>query len=50
MKGYDYEQSADVFAVGFQEIIDLNASNIVKARYMSVFWGDSFMCLFVLNA
>ena len=29
--GYDYEKPVDIFAIGFEEIVDLNASNIMKA-------------------
>lgn len=29
--GYDYDKPVDIFAVGFEEIVDLNASNIMKA-------------------
>jgi hypothetical protein len=32
MVGYDYDAPIDIFAVGFEEIVDLNASNIMKAR------------------
>ena len=30
--GVDYEKPVDIFAVGFEEIVDLNASNIMSAR------------------
>lgn len=33
--GYDYDKPVDIFAVGFEEIVDLNASNIMKARYLN---------------
>jgi hypothetical protein len=29
----DHRLPADIYAVGFQEIVDLNASNIMAARY-----------------
>lgn len=32
VEGYDYSKPVDIFAVGFEEIVDLNASNIMKAR------------------
>ena len=28
----DYSTPSDIFAVGFEEIVDLNAGNIVSAR------------------
>jgi len=28
----DFSVPVDIFAIGFQEIVDLNASNIVSAR------------------
>nr|KAG5702900.1 hypothetical protein BaRGS_034673 [Batillaria attramentaria] len=31
VEGYDYDTPVDIFAVGFEEIVDLNASNIMKA-------------------
>ena len=30
--GVDFEKPVDVYAIGFEEIVDLNASNIVSAR------------------
>ena len=36
LAGYDYDKPVDIFAVGFEEIVDLNASNIMKARWESV--------------
>ena len=30
--GIDFEEPIDIFALGFQEMVDLNASNIVSAR------------------
>ncbi len=30
----DTGRPADIYAVGFQEIVDLNASNIMAARYI----------------
>ncbi|KAK7099032.1 synaptojanin-1-like [Littorina saxatilis] len=35
--GYDYEKPIDIFAVGFEEIVDLNASNIMKASTTNAF-------------
>lgn len=29
------DKISDIFAIGFEEIVDLNASNIMAARYMS---------------
>lgn len=31
-EGADFDKPVDIFAVGFEEIVDLNASNIVSAR------------------
>ncbi|KAL8579225.1 hypothetical protein ACOMHN_010809 [Nucella lapillus] len=31
LAGCDYDKPVDIFAVGFEEIVDLNASNIMKA-------------------
>jgi hypothetical protein len=31
--GVDYDVPVDICAIGFEEIVDLNASNIVSARY-----------------
>lgn len=28
----DFSEPVDIFALGFEEIVDLNASNIVSAR------------------
>lgn len=28
----DFDEPVDIFALGFEEIVDLNASNIVSAR------------------
>lgn len=28
----NWEKPIDIFAIGFEEIVDLNASNIMKAR------------------
>lgn len=28
----DYDQPSDIYAIGFEEIVDLNASNIMSAR------------------
>lgn len=28
------EKMSDIFAIGFEEIVDLNASNIMAARYI----------------
>ena len=30
--GKDYSQPVDIYAIGFQEIVDLNASNIMSAE------------------
>lgn len=30
-------QPADIFAIGFQEMVELNAGNIVSARYIAQF-------------
>lgn len=34
----NWEKPIDIFAIGFEEIVDLNASNIMKARYLSFKW------------
>ena len=30
----DYSKPVDIFAIGFEEMVDLNASNIMSARYI----------------
>ena len=30
----DFDVPTDVFAIGFEEMVDLNASNIMSARYI----------------
>ena len=30
----DWEQPCDIYALGFEEMVDLNASNIMSARYV----------------
>ena len=32
VEGTDFEKPVDIFCVGFEEIVDLNASNIMSAR------------------
>ena len=32
----DYEKPSDIYAIGFEEIVDLNASNIMSARYFII--------------
>lgn len=29
----DYSQPTDIYAIGFEELVDLNASNIVSTRW-----------------
>jgi len=28
----DYDKPVDIYAIGFEEIVDLNASNLISAR------------------
>ena len=44
----DYNKPTDIFAIGFQEIVDLNASNIVSARYVLIL-PPAGWCLTCIN-
>ena len=35
-EGADIDVPVDVYAVGFEEMVDLNASNIMKVRYIYI--------------
>ena len=49
----DADVPIDVYAIGFEEIVDLNASNIMSARWETSYYNLSFLsiclvvCLFV---
>ena len=30
----DFDKSADLFAIGFEELVDLNTSNIISTRFV----------------
>ena len=32
--GADFDKSADLFAIGFEELVDLNTSNIISTRFV----------------
>ena len=32
----DFDVPVDLFAIGFEEIVDLNASNIMNTRYVTL--------------
>lgn len=36
--GVDFSQPTDVYAIGFEELVDLNASNIVSTRLVKEFY------------
>lgn len=45
---------ADIYAIGFQEIVDLNASNIMaastdNAKACEYFMGNSMICLILTH-
>ena len=40
----NFDVPVDVFAIGFEEIVDLNASNIVSARYAVAAHCRLFSC------
>ena len=46
----DDDAPADIFAIGFEEIVDLNASNIMAARFvdLSAFNENVPSCYFIL--
>jgi len=40
----DYSKPVDIFAIGFEEMVDLNASNIMSARYIFHFHRVHLVC------
>jgi hypothetical protein len=49
-KTANWEKPIDIFAIGFEEIVDLNASNIMKARYLSSLELSESITKFNVNA
>ena len=41
----DFDKSTDLFAIGFEELVDLNTSNIISTRFVVVFVDFVFGCV-----